>query len=143
MQKVAAIRFFKYILEGSLLSYTFLGVFCMMVRLDCTEDRYVFHHCCHSPRRLSQRYTAKKFRFVYSEKRNCAASVPNFHKYVSLSNLYIPTIGPPIFLKQNRQTDCGNIFLFSGHEPIYFIENKEKTLRASYDRGTQIFDYMD
>jgi hypothetical protein len=26
--------------------------------------------------------------------------------------------------------------LFSGHEPIYFIENKEKTLRASYDRGT-------
>jgi hypothetical protein len=35
------------------------------------------------------------------------------------------------------------IFLFSGHEPIYFIENKEKTLRASYDRGTQIFDYMD
>jgi hypothetical protein len=27
-------------------------------------------------------------------------------------------------------------FLFSGHEPIYFIENKEKTLRASYDRGT-------
>ncbi len=38
--------------------------------------------------------------------------------------------------------DKGNI-LFSGHEPIYFIENKEKTLRASYDRGTQIFDYMD
>ena len=37
-----------------------------------------------------------------------------------------------------------NIFLFSGQEPIYFIENKEKTLRAraSYDRGTQIFDYM-
>jgi hypothetical protein len=34
-------------------------------------------------------------------------------------------------------------FLFSGHEPIYFIENKEKTLRASYDRGTQIVDYMD
>ncbi len=37
----------------------------------------------------------------------------------------------------------GFIFLFSGHEPIYFIENKEKTLRASYDRGTQIVDYMD
>ncbi len=34
-------------------------------------------------------------------------------------------------------------FLFSGHEPIYFIENKEKTLRASYDRGTQLVDYMD
>jgi hypothetical protein len=36
-----------------------------------------------------------------------------------------------------------SVFLFSGHEPIYFIENKEKTLRASYDRGTQIVDYMD
>ncbi len=35
------------------------------------------------------------------------------------------------------------LFPFSGHEPIYFIENKEKTLRASYDRGTQIFDYME
>jgi hypothetical protein len=35
------------------------------------------------------------------------------------------------------------LFLYSGHEPIYFIENKEKTLRASYDRGTQIVDYMD
>jgi hypothetical protein len=37
----------------------------------------------------------------------------------------------------------GGLFLFSGHETIYFIENKEKTLQASYDRGTQIFDYMD
>ncbi len=35
------------------------------------------------------------------------------------------------------------LFLFSGREPIYFIENKEKALRASYDRGTQIVDYMD
>ncbi len=34
-------------------------------------------------------------------------------------------------------------FQFSGHENIYFIENKEKTLRASYDRDTQIVDYMD
>ncbi len=40
-------------------------------------------------------------------------------------------------------TPMKSFFLFSGHEPIYFIENKEKTLRASYDRGTQIVDYMD
>jgi hypothetical protein len=44
------------------------------------------------------------------------------------------------YLKKYERTD---MFLFSGHEPIYFIENKEKTLRASYDGGTQIFDYMD
>jgi hypothetical protein len=30
---------------------------------------------------------------------------PNFHIHVSVSDLYIPTIGPPIFLQQNRQID--------------------------------------
>jgi hypothetical protein len=34
---------------------------------------------------------------------------PNFHIHVSVSDLYIPTIGPPIFLQQNRQTGRGNI----------------------------------
>jgi hypothetical protein len=39
--------------------------------------------------------------------------------------------------------DPESFFQFNGHEPIYFIENKEKTLRASYDRDTQMVDYMD
>ncbi len=34
---------------------------------------------------------------------------PNFHIHVSVSDLYVPTIGPPIFLQQNRQTDRGNL----------------------------------
>jgi hypothetical protein len=34
------------------------------------------------------------------------------------------------------------IILFSGHEPIYFNENKEKTLRVSYDRDTHTIEYM-
>jgi hypothetical protein len=29
--------------------------------------------------------------------------------HVSVSDLYIPRIGPHIFLQQNRQTDCGNM----------------------------------
>ncbi len=33
-------------------------------------------------------------------------------------------------------------FLFSEHEPIYFTENKEKTLRVSYDRDTHTIEYM-
>jgi hypothetical protein len=32
---------------------------------------------------------------------------PNFYIHVSVSDLYISTIGPPIFLKQNMQTDRG------------------------------------
>jgi hypothetical protein len=34
---------------------------------------------------------------------------PNIHIHVSVSDLYIPRIGPHIFLQQNRQTNCGKI----------------------------------
>jgi hypothetical protein len=52
---------------------------------------------------------------MYSFSGNCAAAVlistlsPNFHIHVSVSDLYIPGIGPHISLQQNRQTDPGNI----------------------------------
>jgi hypothetical protein len=36
---------------------------------------------------------------------------PNFYIHVSVSDLYISTIGPPIFLQQNRQTDISE-YLF-------------------------------
>ncbi len=35
--------------------------------------------------------------------------VPNFHIHVSVSDLYIPTIGTPILLQPNKRTDHGNI----------------------------------
>jgi hypothetical protein len=58
------------------------------------------------------KYTAKKIRYIYSQKGNCAL-VPNSYIHVSVSDLYISTIGPPILLQQNRQhnrqTDRGNI----------------------------------
>ncbi len=38
--------------------------------------------------------------------RNCNGLSPNFHIHVSSSD--IPTIGPPTFLQQNKQTDRGN-----------------------------------
>ncbi len=31
----------------------------------------------------------------------------NFHIHVSMSDQYIPTFGPPIYLQQNSQTDQG------------------------------------
>jgi hypothetical protein len=35
---------------------------------------------------------------------------PNSYIHASLSNLYIPRIGLPIWLQQNRRTDPGNIY---------------------------------
>jgi hypothetical protein len=37
--------------------------------------------------------------------------VPNFHIHTSVSDLYIPRIGPPILLKRNRQSDRCNIYI--------------------------------
>jgi hypothetical protein len=52
------------------------------------------------------------YRFPEKELRGLS---PNFHIRVSLSDLYIPRIGPHIFLQQNRQTDPGNIYIAHGH----------------------------
>jgi hypothetical protein len=42
-------------------------------------------------------------------KQNYNVLSPNFHIHVSVSNLYVPSIGLPIWLQQNRQTDPVNI----------------------------------
>ncbi len=55
--------------------------------------------------------TAKKFWFMYSQKRNWATSVPIFIFVCLVSDLYIPTFGPPIFLQQNRQTGWWIIYI--------------------------------
>ncbi len=46
--------------------------------------------------------------YVFPEKELRGLS-PSFHIHVSVSDLYIPRIGPHIFLQQNMQTDRGNI----------------------------------
>ncbi len=47
--------------------------------------------------------------YVFSEK-DLRGLSPNFHTYVSVSDLYIPRIGPHICLQQNRQTDPWDIY---------------------------------
>jgi hypothetical protein len=46
--------------------------------------------------------------YVFPEKELCDLN-PNFHIHVSVRYLYIPRIGPHIFLQHNRHTDRGNI----------------------------------
>jgi hypothetical protein len=52
--------------------------------------------------------------YVFPEKELRGLS-PKFHIHVSVSDLYIPRIGPHIFLQQNRQTDRGNIEIANRH----------------------------
>jgi hypothetical protein len=46
--------------------------------------------------------------YVFPEKELSGLS-PNFHIHASLSDLYIPTIGLPILLQENKWTDPENI----------------------------------
>ncbi len=46
--------------------------------------------------------------YVFPEKKMRGLN-RSFHIHVSVKDLYIPRIGPHIFLQQNRQTDHGNI----------------------------------
>jgi hypothetical protein len=46
--------------------------------------------------------------YVFSEIK-LRGLVRNFHIHTSVSDSYIPRIGPPSFLQPNRQTDRGNI----------------------------------
>ncbi len=51
----------------------------------------------------------KENRFMSSPEKQLRGLSPIFHIHVSVSDLYIRTIGPPIFLQQNSQTNRGNI----------------------------------
>jgi hypothetical protein len=46
--------------------------------------------------------------YVFPEKELRGLS-PNFHIHVSVSDLFFPMIGPPIFLQHNKWTDSVNI----------------------------------
>jgi hypothetical protein len=55
-----------------------------------------------------QRQNAENLKQIFPEKEYRGLS-PNDHIHVSVSDLYIPTIGLPILLQENRWTDPGNI----------------------------------
>jgi hypothetical protein len=52
--------------------------------------------------------------YVFPEK-ELRGLIRNFNIRVSVSDLYIPKIGPHIFLQQNRQTDGGRILIAHRH----------------------------
>jgi hypothetical protein len=50
-----------------------------------------------------------QIRNKYSQQEELRGHSSNFHIHVSVSDLYIPTIGLPILLQENMWTDPGNI----------------------------------
>jgi hypothetical protein len=65
--------------------------------LTIKEERYCLDY--------TEKNQYQKFETYYSQKRNCAATSPNLHIHVSVSDLYIPTIDLPILLQEK----CGPI----------------------------------
>ncbi len=61
-----------------------------------------------------QRHNTRNSKQIFSEKVLLGLS-RNFHIYVSVSDLYIPTIGLPILLQENMWTDPGNIKIAHRH----------------------------
>jgi hypothetical protein len=61
--------------------------------------------CLHS---TLQRHNNNKSKQIFPEKELRGLS-PNVHIHVSVSGLYIPTIGLPILLQENMWTNLGNI----------------------------------
>jgi hypothetical protein len=55
-----------------------------------------------------QRHSTENSKQTFPEK-DLRGHSPNFHIHVSVSDLYIPTIGLPILLQENMWTDPGNI----------------------------------
>jgi hypothetical protein len=55
-----------------------------------------------------QRHYTENLKQIFPEKELRGVS-PNFHNDVSVSSLYIPTMGLPILLQENMWSDPGNI----------------------------------
>jgi hypothetical protein len=53
-------------------------------------------------------YYTENLKHIFPEK-ELRGHRPKSYIHVSLCELYIPTIGLPILLQENRWTDCGNI----------------------------------
>ncbi len=59
--------------------------------------------------------TILKAQNKYYQKRKLLGLNPNFHINVSVSDLYIPTIGLPVLLQENMWTDPGYIKIDHRH----------------------------
>jgi hypothetical protein len=61
-----------------------------------------------------QRHNTENLKQVFPEKELRGLN-PNFHIHVSVSDLYIPTIGLPILLQENMWTDPGSLCINHSH----------------------------
>jgi hypothetical protein len=88
-----------------------------------------------------QRHNAK-IRNKYSQKRNCAATGPNFHIHVSVSDLYIPTIDLPILLQENMWNGPGNTYINPRHMNVEIGTEAAQVPEKEYTNGIFVAVYF-
>jgi hypothetical protein len=63
---------------------------------------------------ILQRHNTENSKQIFLEK-NLRGLSPNFHIHVSVSDLYVSTMGLPILLQENKWIDPGNIKVAHRH----------------------------
>jgi hypothetical protein len=84
-----------------------IGNICCFVRANCVPDRG-YKAVILGSSDVGGTYCTENPIYVFPEMK-LRALIPNSYMHVSVSDLYIPRIGLPIWLQRNRQTDPGNI----------------------------------
>ncbi len=70
------------------------------------------------PESTLRRHCTENWEKIFPERKQRGIS-PNFNIHISVCDLYIPTIGLPIWLQENRWTDLGNILIAHRYMNVY------------------------
>jgi hypothetical protein len=102
--------------------------------LFCSQIKGLLESPKHHQSHTLQRHNTENFKQIFLKKESLGL-ISNFHIHVSVSDLYIPTIGLPILLQENRWTDPGNIEIVGRHMNVEIMIEAAQFLFWEYING--------